>query len=249
MSNIAKRPTGHWRARYRDAAGREHARHFDRKVDAQRWLDSVTAAVETGSYVDPRAGRITVAEWAERWLQGQAHLKPTTWARYRGILDRHVLPHWAAVQLVAVSHSDVQAWVAQQRASGAAPATVRKHFRVLSLVLELAVRDGRLPRNPCHGVNLPRPDQARRRYLTHAQVHRLAEEACRPRSGTRLPHRERGDGLLPPGRSRPRLLRIALGGAGRTQGPARGPRAASDRDRRVRRRGRRRAHLGCPEGI
>jgi site-specific recombinase XerC len=57
---------------------------------------------------------------------------------------------------VAVSHADVQAWVARQRADGVAPATVRKHFRVLSLVLELAVRDGRLPRNPCQGVNLPR---------------------------------------------------------------------------------------------
>jgi site-specific recombinase XerC len=62
---------------------------------------------------------------------------------------------------VAVSHADVQAWVAEQRAAGAAPATVRKHFRVLSLVLDLAVRDGRLSRNPCQGVNLPRLEQAR----------------------------------------------------------------------------------------
>ena len=52
---------------------------------------------------------------------------------------------------MAVSHADIQAWVAQQRAAGVGPATVRKHFRVLSLVLELGVRDGRLPRNPCQG--------------------------------------------------------------------------------------------------
>ena len=26
-----------YRARYRDDGGKEHARHFDRKVDAQRW--------------------------------------------------------------------------------------------------------------------------------------------------------------------------------------------------------------------
>ena len=37
--NVAKRPNGKWRARYRDDADKEHARHFDRKVDAQRWLD------------------------------------------------------------------------------------------------------------------------------------------------------------------------------------------------------------------
>ncbi len=191
MSNIAKRPNGQWRARYRDAACKEHARHFDRKVDAQRWLNSVTAAVETGNYVDPRAGRITLGEWAEKWFEGQAQLKPTTRSRYRGILDGHVLPHWSATRLVAVSHADVQAWVAEQRAAGAAPATVRKHFRVLSLVLDLAVRDGRLPRNPCQGVNLPRLEQARRRYLTHEQVHRLADETCSLWPGTRLPYRER----------------------------------------------------------
>ena len=49
MINIAKRPSGQWRARYRDGAGKENARHFNRKVDAQRWLNSVTAAVETGN--------------------------------------------------------------------------------------------------------------------------------------------------------------------------------------------------------
>ena len=32
--SIAKRPSGRWRARYRDDAGKEHARHFDRKIDA-----------------------------------------------------------------------------------------------------------------------------------------------------------------------------------------------------------------------
>jgi len=28
-----------YRARYRDEGGKEHAGHFQRKVDAQRWLD------------------------------------------------------------------------------------------------------------------------------------------------------------------------------------------------------------------
>jgi hypothetical protein len=53
MASIARRPDGRWRARYRDTEGREHARHFDRKVDAQRFLDNVTASVVRGDYVDP----------------------------------------------------------------------------------------------------------------------------------------------------------------------------------------------------
>ena len=53
--SIAKLHNCKWRARYRDEAGRERARHFDLKVDAQRWLDEIASSVLTGNYVDPGA--------------------------------------------------------------------------------------------------------------------------------------------------------------------------------------------------
>ena len=59
MASIQKRSNGKWRARYSDSAGNEHAKHFDRKVDGQRWLDEVTTSIVTGKYVDPNAGRVT----------------------------------------------------------------------------------------------------------------------------------------------------------------------------------------------
>ena len=59
MANLAKRPDGRWRARYRDAVVKEHSLHFARKLDAQRWHDGVTTSVVTGQYVDPKAGRVT----------------------------------------------------------------------------------------------------------------------------------------------------------------------------------------------
>ena len=65
MANISKRPDGRWRARYRDRAGKEHARHFRRKLDAQRWLDSVTTAITTGTYVDPVHAHVTVGDWTD----------------------------------------------------------------------------------------------------------------------------------------------------------------------------------------
>ncbi|NKS02697.1 hypothetical protein GS528_17265 [Rhodococcus hoagii] len=51
-----------WRARYVDDAGREHSKAFDKKVDAQAWLDTATASLVQGSHVAPSAGRGTVAE-------------------------------------------------------------------------------------------------------------------------------------------------------------------------------------------
>jgi hypothetical protein len=95
--NIAKRSDGRWRARYRDETGKEHARHFDRKIDAQRWLDATTAAVISGTYVDPKAGRITIAQLSASWLAvKRARVRPKTLAGYQGLLNCLVLPRWTA---------------------------------------------------------------------------------------------------------------------------------------------------------
>lgn len=185
MSSIQKRPDGRWRARYRDAAGKEHARHLDRKVDAQRWLDDVSSAMLTGRYVDPALSRVTVGEWSARWLAGQHQLKPSTRATYDSLLRCHVLPSWASVPLSAVTHADVRAWTTALAARGLAPSTVRQSHRVLSLVLSLAVRDGRLPRNPADGAPLPRARTTDKRFLDHHQVSELADAASdiRPEYG------------------------------------------------------------------
>lgn len=165
-----------WRVRYRDPAGRQRNKTFARKVDAERYLTTVEAAKLAGSYVDPALGRLTVGDWAARWLDAQAHLKASTRERYAGILRAHVVPRWGTTRLADVSHADVQSWVSTLTRSSQ-PATVRKVHRVLSLVLASAVKDGRLARNPAEGVNLPRVVVGERRYLTHEQVHALAAAA------------------------------------------------------------------------
>jgi hypothetical protein len=55
--------------------------------------------------------------------------------------------------------------------------TVRYAHRALSLILDHAVRDGRLARNAAHGVRLPRVVQAERVFLDHEQVAALAAAA------------------------------------------------------------------------
>jgi len=177
MANIAKRPDGRWRARYRDASGAEHSRHFARKVDAQNWLDGVTTSVTTGTYVDPRLSKITVGEWAPRWLATKVNLKQSTRVTYEILLHKHILPTWADARLSSVTHEGVAAWVAGLEASGLSASSIRQTHRVFALLLGLAVRDGRLARNPAAGVALPRTVRAEQVYLTHGQVDRLASAA------------------------------------------------------------------------
>ena len=136
-----------WHARHRALVpalhqprdGKERTDTFRLKLDAERRLTDVEASKLTGSYVDPRAGKVTLRTWAERWLDVQVRLKPTTRARCRSILDVHTNPRWGEVELARVRHADVQKWVAQLSAARSA-ATVRMVHRVLSQVLGSAVK-------------------------------------------------------------------------------------------------------------
>jgi len=179
MASVAKRPNGKWRARYRGPDGRERARHFDRKIDAERWLNSVEHAKNRGEWIDPARAQVTVGAWCDRWLDTQVQLKPTTRVRYEGLVARHVKPTWGRVPLAKVAPADVDAWLGALLRSGLSAASVRYAHRVLSLALAHAVRDGRIARNPADGVKLPRAAARPKRYLTHDEVARLAEE-CGP---------------------------------------------------------------------
>ena len=63
--NVARRPSGRWRARYRGPDGRERSRHFARKVDAERWARAELAKLDRGEWTDPERGQITVGEYAQ----------------------------------------------------------------------------------------------------------------------------------------------------------------------------------------
>ncbi|MEU8535454.1 tyrosine-type recombinase/integrase [Streptomyces parvulus] len=174
MSSIAKRPNGRWRARYRDDAGREHSRHFERKIDAQRWLDEVSASQLTGQYVDPRAGRVTFRAYGEQWRQAKPH-RPTTAVKAEQHLRVHAYPAFGDKPLARIRRSDVQSWVTGMEKSGMQPSTVRTTFNTIRAVFRAAVEDRVIAASPCQGVSLP--DVPRRKVvpLTVDQVRALAE--------------------------------------------------------------------------
>jgi hypothetical protein len=114
MSSIQRRHNGRWRARYRDHSGREHARHFDRKVDAQRWLDEQTAALVAGTHVAPRDARITVEQWCRTWLAGYAKRESTV--RQARVHVAQIVAAFGPMQLATVRPSQVKAWTAKLKA-------------------------------------------------------------------------------------------------------------------------------------
>ena len=174
-SAIDRRSNGRYRARYQDPNRRWRSRTFDRKVDAQRWLNDELTKVARGEWVDPRAGRITFGVVAERWMASRSSLRESTKARDRSLLDSLILPRFANTALVAIRPSDLEAFVADLTATGKAPATIRKVWQVVSGVFNLAIRDRLVALTPARDVRLPKVEVDEPRALTVDEVMELAE--------------------------------------------------------------------------
>lgn len=158
MASIQKRPNGKWRARYRDEADKEHARHFARKVDAQRWLDEVTASVVTGMYVDPNAGNLSFRQWYEAWMDRQVWVKGTRTSAENILVT---IP-FADVRLNKIRFSHVQQWVKSmtvatgERSQPLAPKTVRNRYNFARMAFQAAVKDKLISEDPTDQIKLPR---------------------------------------------------------------------------------------------
>ncbi|MDQ0212652.1 tyrosine-type recombinase/integrase [Arthrobacter bambusae] len=174
MASIQKRENGSWRARYRDAAGKEHARHFTRKVDAQRWLDEVTASVVTGRYVDPKAGKMTFAQWFEQWAAAQVWARGTKLKAEQALAVATFRDH----QIRAILPSQVQAWI-KGMSTRLAPATVKVYYNLISSAFRAAVTDKVIAENPCVGAKLPRERRREAAMMipTPAQLGKALEAA------------------------------------------------------------------------
>src|SRR5688572_16956695 len=61
-----------WRARYVDENGKEHAKGFGRKADAQNWLNKQVSDQVTGTWTDPALSAVTFGAIAERWISTKA---------------------------------------------------------------------------------------------------------------------------------------------------------------------------------
>lgn len=169
MANIAKRSDGRWRARYRDAAGNEYDRHFQRKVDAQRWLDEIAASQVRGDYVDPKTARTTVGEWSESWLPGYRTRRPRT-VRQAQVHLKLIVAAFGPMQLSAVKPSQVKAWTARLKAEGRADSYVYALHARLSQLMSDAVHDGVIARNPCSRRTSPGTGSQRPYVATTHQV-------------------------------------------------------------------------------
>jgi integrase len=123
-----------------------------REVETQ--MVEVLAAAQTG-FTD--AGKVTVREFFERWLDASAPtLRPATVRRYRDLARLHIMSNVGNLKLAKLSPAEVQRLYADRLAAGLSPTSVRHVHGLLHRALGDAVRWGLLTRNVTDAVDPPR---------------------------------------------------------------------------------------------
>ncbi|MHB8458400.1 MAG: tyrosine-type recombinase/integrase [Acidimicrobiales bacterium] len=139
-------PSGRWQASY-TSDGRRYWESFDSKADADAWLAIARAAISTGQWHDPDAGKVRFEDYASQWLADRYGLRPRTKELYLSELNRHLLPGFAGMPLAAITTARIRSWHAEIARSK--PVTAAKCYRLLRVILTTAVEDKLLVTNPC----------------------------------------------------------------------------------------------------
>lgn len=176
FGSLRRLPSGRWQARLEDpATGRSVSLgSFTTKADADRTLALTLADRTRGAWVDPRQGRLTLGEYAPRWIESRPRsLRPRTREAYDDLLRLHVLPAFERMELGRITTASVRTWHATLLRSGH-QVTAAKAYRLLRAILATAVEDELIARNPCiiKGAGVERSPE--RPVATIAQVYELA---------------------------------------------------------------------------
>ena len=154
MASIDKVGPKKYRARWRTPDGASRSRTFERRVDAERHLTQVEGDKLRGSYVDPSAGKTTVADYWTTWSERQSW-RATTRMSTTSMFTCHVLPAFGRRPLNSLRRGDIESWAARLPLSAR---TINHATQYFSTMLDAAVGDGLIAQNPAHRTKRPRID-------------------------------------------------------------------------------------------
>lgn len=176
FGRVRRLPSGRWQARYAGPDGRDRPapNTFATKGDAERWLAAVETDLGRGQWLDPSAGETTLKQWSTLWLANRPDLKVRTRELYDWLLGKYILPPLGEVPLGKITPSLVRSWHSEISRTGS-QTPVRQSYSLLRAMLNTAVADEVIFRNPCviKGAGVSR--SAERPIATIAQVLALAD--------------------------------------------------------------------------
>ena len=161
-----------WRARYVNPSGREVERSFHVKAEATASVTAQAADIAKGSYVAPKDAVMTFDAWAEKWLAAYSKSRRQSKARQAKVHLKTIREEFGPMMLAEIKPSMVTAWTGNLKDDDK-PSTIYALYRRLTHVLDDAVHDGLLARNPCSRRTAPPVGHVEQYCPTTEQVWQL----------------------------------------------------------------------------
>lgn len=159
-------PSGKYRGLYRDAAGRKRsAGSFTHKVRARNAAGALEQQARKDAWRDADSFLRPWGEWCDRWWQSRDVEDSTR----RGDAHRrrnHLEPRWVDTPIGSITRHDVKEWIADLRAAGSGPETVKRIVHLFSASMNAAVDAEVIPMNPAARLKMGGGAPAQERYLT-----------------------------------------------------------------------------------
>jgi integrase len=131
---------GSWQARYRDPTGKQKAKNFVKKGDADAFLDQTRTDVRQRRYRDPARGKIRLDAWWDIfWEVEEKKGRLTTNNRKIGIWRKYIEPQWGGYRLVDLEYMELQRWLTAKVPGYESQKKTKELFTAL---LGAAVKDG-----------------------------------------------------------------------------------------------------------
>ncbi|MBD8505521.1 site-specific integrase [Hoyosella sp. G463] len=176
--SIRQRKDGRWEARLRDGS-KQVSIYGKTRRDVAQQLKKARERLDAGKPV--RDANRTVADWAAQWVEvtlpasGRA---ATTRDQYTILTRKHIIDdELGSLRLGKVTGGDVERWLGRKATQGYAASTRRTMYAVLRAILDTAVRDRLLARNPVHDVKRPAQQSSEAAHLAPAEVARILDAA------------------------------------------------------------------------
>ena len=111
---------------------------------------------------------ITFREYATGWLE-IAKTRQKSYQTSMYCVERQLIPYFGTKDLSDINVRDVNLWQAK-RMGEVKPATVKRDLNMLKSILNTAIREELIEKNPCDGANKIKGIQARLRYWTAEEL-------------------------------------------------------------------------------
>ncbi|MGW1994093.1 tyrosine-type recombinase/integrase [Embleya sp. NPDC001921] len=175
---IRKLPSGRFQVRYPHPETGEMIpadRTFETLREAEDHLAEIRTDIRREDWRDPEAGKQKFGKYATAWIAEHPKLEVSTRELYEILLRLHIGPTFNDRELQEIKLPHVRAWRQRLLDNGRGQSTVAKSYRLLRGILNTAVADDAIKRNPCRIKGAGDEKTPERPTLTIDEVFRVAD--------------------------------------------------------------------------